>query len=272
MLSSPWLEIPKPDQPEPSCWQEASEGLRSWLQVRIHIPAPPQQPTAGHNTIHRGGFFPPWLLELLRLDWRAFVFMQGPGEMRQFDWMASFFIFVSGRSTHLNSHCSLFRWIHQQCERVLFWDSSENAQRSGVCSAVRGRQLPLPQNRWPHLQRPKSGCRGGGWSSSFTTSTWQKSNTTAARQVVSKGQNQTNPVYIDSGRSSQPTRPSAPTAAPQDLLWHVSRRRPEASVSAVSTGCHSSHSEQNIIQNSLQYTITVKNYIHTAFTPKGATG
>lgn len=124
------------------------------------------------------------------------------------------------------------------------WDSLEIAQRSGVCSAARGRQLPLPQNQWPCLQWLQSGFRGGGWSSSFTTPMRPKSNATAARQVLSKGQNQTNPVYIDSGRTSQPTWPSAPTAAPQDLLWRVSRRRPEASISTASTGCHNKHLEK----------------------------
>lgn len=155
------------------------------------------------------------------------------------------------------------------------WDSLEITQCSGVCSAVRGRQLSLPQNQWPCLQRVVSGFRGGDWNSSFTTPTRQKSNATTARQVLSKGQSQTNPVYIDSGRTSQPTRPSAPTAALQDLLWPVSKEKTRSlsiysayRLSQLTFGT----TTKKIIQNSLQHIITIKNYIRTAFTQKGARG
>lgn len=98
-------------------------------------------------------------------------------------------IFISGGSTHFNTYHSLFRWIQQQCECVLLLGFLGDHSMQWCLLFSQGKAVAFATKSVALFTATESSFRGGGWSSSFTAYTWEKSNATTARQVLSKGKN-----------------------------------------------------------------------------------
>lgn len=179
-------------------------------------------------------------------------------------------IFISRGSTHFNTYHSLFRWIQQQRECVLLLGFLGDHSMQWCLLFSQGKAVAFATKSVALFTATESSFRGGGWSSSFTAYTWEKSNATTARQVLSKGKNpnksclhwqwQDLPAYMAfSSYSCTARSPLACLQKTRSLSIYSKYRLSQLTFRT---------KKNKNIQNSLQHTITVKNYIHTVLPKK----
>lgn len=156
---------------------------------------------------------------------------------------------------HCNSMSPSFCWEITQRSGVC----SDSGEGGCLCHKISG---PVYHDSSP---APEEGARAA-----VLPLTPENSNAAVARQVFSEGKTQTNPVYMVSSRTSRPTQPSAPTAGPQDLLWHISRRAEPQCLQPV-RAVTANVQNKIIIQDSSQSLLLSKTEF-TVLYPKGAGG